>query len=350
MKKQKVTIIGWTDWFWKWLAWFILKNFRKDVELIITGRNKEKGEKVSKELQCFFTLNPENILKDSDITIFSVPIAYTIDTIKKFAPYLKEGSIVCDVTSIKKEPSEILKKYSSKWVLVIPTHPMFWPFVSTLSGQNIILTPDKETKNNQKYKFFKKLLLDFWMNVIEEDPIEHDKMMAVVQWLTHLNMFVLADTMKKLNFDLKKSFNFMSPIYKLIISSIWRYIWQNPKLYADIQMNNSEILKVHNKFIESIQEFNNFVLKKDENSFIRKIKEAEKFFGEEVKNWQLYTDKIIFMLSKQIEKAESLVNKDIILENIYSREEIKDKLVKIEGKKLFLKNWKILDLDQWEIL
>jgi prephenate dehydrogenase len=31
-----------------------------------------------------------------------------------------------DVTSIKKGPAEALEKYAPKWVLVIPTHPMFW--------------------------------------------------------------------------------------------------------------------------------------------------------------------------------------------------------------------------------
>jgi len=44
--------------------------------------------------------------------------------------------------------------------------------------------------------------------------------MAVVQGLTHFNMFVLADTMKKVKFDIEKSFNFVSPIYKLMISSV----------------------------------------------------------------------------------------------------------------------------------
>jgi prephenate dehydrogenase len=56
--------------------------------------------------------------------------------------------------------------------------------------------------------------------VVEETPEKHDKMMAVVQGLTHFNMFVWADIMKNMNFDIAKSFSFVSPIYKIMISSV----------------------------------------------------------------------------------------------------------------------------------
>jgi len=347
--KQKITIIGWTDWFGKWLADFILRNFRENIELTITWRNQEKWEKVASELKCNFTTETKKVIGDSDITIFAVPIAYTTKIIEMFAPYLKLGSVVCDVTSIKKEPSEALKKYAPKWVLVIPTHPMFGPFVSSIAGQIFVLTPEEDVKKDKRYKFLKDFLIKSWAKVVEETAEEHDKMMAVVQGLTHLNMFVLADTMKKLNFDIKNSFSFVSPIYKIMISSVGRYVGQNPKLYADIQMNNSEVLKVHKEFMKSIQEFNNFVLEKDEQSFIENIDNSKKYFADEAEKGQIYTDKIIFMLGKQVDKAKKSVWKQIILENIYSGEIKKCILEKYEDRKLYFKNGEMLELDEWEI-
>jgi prephenate dehydrogenase len=47
------------------------------------------------------------------------------ESIKQICPHLKENSVVLDVCSIKDFPSQALKKYSPKSVLVIPTHPMF---------------------------------------------------------------------------------------------------------------------------------------------------------------------------------------------------------------------------------
>jgi hypothetical protein len=54
-------------------------------------------------------------------------------------------------------------------------------------------------------------------------------------------------------------------------------------------------------------------------------------------------------MSKQIEILEKNIWKEIKLENIYSREKINWILEKLEDRKIFLKNWKILYLDEWNI-
>ena len=347
---KKITIIGWSDWFWKWLAWFILKHFRNDVILTITWRDNNKLSSVWNELKCNYTTDNLSVIPDSDITIFAVPIAITEKIIEMYAPYLKLWSMVLDVTSIKKWPSNALEKYSPKWVLVLPTHPMFWPYISSIAGQIFVLCPIKdEDKNDERYIFLKNFLIKSWARVVEETAEDHDKMMAVVQWLTHFNMFVLADTMKKLNFDIKNSFNFVSPIYKLMISSVWRYVWQNPKLYWDIQMNNTEVLKVHKTFMESTASFNKYVEDKDEDSFIENIDSSAKFFWENAEKGQKYTDKIIFMLSNQTDKVEHNVWKKIILENIYNLEEKSWILEKYENRKIYLDSREVLEMDEWFI-
>lgn len=347
---KKITIIGWSDWFWKWLADFILRNFRNDINLTITWRNKEKLEEVWNKLNCNFSCDNFESIKDSDITIFSVPISITDKIIKKYAPYLKKWSIVLDVTSIKKWPSESLKKYSPDWVLILPTHPMFWPYISSIAGQIFVLCPIKqEDKKDERYVFLKNFLIESWARVVEETAEDHDKMMAVVQWLNHFNMFVLADTMKKLNFDIKNSFNFVSPIYKLMISSVWRYVGQNPWLYSDIQMNNTEVLKVHEEFKKSTAKFNKYVEDKDEKWFIENIEDSARYFWNNAMEGKKYTDKIIFMLSNQIDKAEGSVWKEIIVENIYTLEEKSWFLEKYKDRKIYLNSWEILNMDEWFI-
>ena len=348
---QKITIIGWSDGFWKWLATFLVKNFWNDIDLTITWRNEEKLQKVSKELNCSYTKNNLEVILDSDITVFAVPIAITEKIIEMYAPYLKLGSMVLDVTSIKKWPAEALVKFSPKGVLVLPTHPMFGPFISTIATQIFVLCPIKtEDKKDSRYIYLKDFLEKSWAKVVEETPEDHDRMMAVVQWLTHFNMFVLADTMKKLNFNIKRSFDFVSPIYKIMISSVWRYVWHNPWLYSDIQMNNTEVLKVHEEFMKSTKKFNKYVEDKDENSFIKTIEGSKEYFWENSKEGQRYTDKIIFMLSRQVELVEENIWKKIELEDIHSRDKKVWILEKFEDRKLYLNNGEILELDEWNIL
>ena len=347
---QKVTIIWWTSGFWKWLADFLLKEFSKEIELTITWTNENKAVKVSSELKCCYSLNNIKSVKDADVIVFSVPIAWSENIMKEICPHVKSWSVVLDVTSIKKGPSKIMRDFCNNEVLVIPTHPMFGPFVSSIASQIFVLTPEEQVKKDSRYIFLKTFLANLWAKVIESTPKEHDKMMAVVQWLTHFNMFVLAETLKRLKIDIKKSMNFISPIYKIMISSVSRYISQDPKLYWDIQMFNSEVLEVHKVFMEVTNNFNKFVKDKDETSFINTILEGKKYFWDNALAWQKYTDKIIYMISKQREKIENNLWKKVTLINIYSKEQVIWIITKFENNYIFLENLWEYNIDEWEIV
>ena len=345
-----ITIIWWTDGFWKWLAIFSIENFSNEIELTITWRNKEKWNKLAKELGCNFEIDNIKAVRNADITIFSTPIWVIEKTIKEIAPHLKSWSLVSDVCSIKKFTSNSLQKYSPESVLIIPTHPMFWPSTWIIAGQIVVLTPLNENdKQDTRYIFLKTFLKKSWAKVIDSNPIEHDKMMAVVQWLTHFDMFVLWETIKRLWIDVEKSLNFVSPIYKIMLSSVWRYVYQHPKLHWDIQMYNDEVLNVHKVFMETTNDFNKFVIEKDKDKFINTILWTHEYFWKTAKKWHTYTDKIIHLLSKQIEIIEKNIWKEIIITNIYSKEKISWIALKYENEILYFNNWKYYNIDEWEI-
>lgn len=341
---QNLTIIWWSDWFWKWLAIYIKNHFEKEVNITITWRNKEKLENLKNKY--WFSISTENTksVENADIIIFSAPISKTEEIIKKVCPFIKETSVVLDVTSIKTFPSETMQKYSKKWVLIIPTHPMFWPYVSTIAGQIFVLTAKREAQKDKRYVFLKNFLENRWAKIIETSPKEHDEMMAVVQWLTHFDMFVLAETIKRLDINIKKSMDFVSPIYKIMISSVARYMNQNPKLYSDIQIYNKEVLKVHKTFMNVTNDFNNFVKEKDEENFLKTVWETQKYFWEHSLEWQQYTDKIIYMIWNQRKKAKSLIWKNIEIEDIYEKNIISWKLEDFKENKLII-NWKKYDFN-----
>lgn len=345
---RNISIIWWSDGFWKWLAYYINKNFKKDINITITWRNIEKLKKRAKEIWCSYSDNNIKTIKTADIIIFAVPIWVMEETIKNLLKYAKKDSIILDITSIKDGPSKVMFEYAPKDSLVIPTHPMFWPYVSTIAWQIFVLTPREKDKANKKYLALKKYLEENDAKVIETSAIEHDKMMAVVQWLTHFDMFVLWETIKRLNLDIKKSMDFVSPIYKIMISSVARYLNQNPKLYSDIQIYNKEILWVHNIFMEVTNDFNNYIKNKDEKSFIDKVEKTADYFGKYTIEWQEYTDKIIYLISKQIEKCNNNMEKNISIENIYTNQIISWVLTNFENNIITVDNKKY-NLNTWEI-
>ncbi len=105
--------------------------------------------------------------------------------------------------------------------------------------------------------------------------------------------------MRQAKVDLKFAAKFISPIYKLMTSSVARYMNQNPELYADIQINNPKLVKMQKIFMKSAQKFADNVKNKDKKSYVQTLKKTQEYFGKEAKKGQEYTDKIIFLLSKQ---------------------------------------------------
>jgi prephenate dehydrogenase len=78
-------------------------------------------------------------------------------------------------------PSELMKKHCPPDCVIIPTHPMFGPYVSNIAGQIFVLSPDVVTKSHKSYQALKQFLESESAKVIEFSAKEHDKMMAVVQ-------------------------------------------------------------------------------------------------------------------------------------------------------------------------
>jgi len=345
---MKVSIIGWTSWFGLWTANYIKKNFPQ-AEITVTWRNVEKWENIAKKYDLNFTNDNKKAVSYADITIFSTPISLMEETIKTYAPYAKENSVMLDVCSIKWFPSQTMKKYAPKSVLIIPTHPMFWPYIEEIAGQIFVLTPlDERTKQDERYIWLKQFLKKEWAKVIETTAKKHDMMMAVVQWLTHINMFTVWETIKRLWISVEESLNFVSPIYKLMISSVARYVGHDARLYGDIQMYNTEVLKVHDKFMEVLRDFNQTVQNKDEDSFISIINGTREYFWEKTTSfWQKYTDKIIFLMTDQIKKINENIWKKMNFRNIYNWTVISGIVRWIENDNIVLEDWKKLDINEY---
>ncbi len=346
MKKYNITILGWTSWFWEWLVKYIKDNFKPYVDITITWKDINKWKSIADEIWCKFSNDNIQSVKDADIVVFSVPISRTLQVIEEVCPYIKKWALVADVTSVKKLPSEYMEKFASKDVLVIPTHPMFGPYISTIAWQVIVLTANDESQKDQRYKFLKNYLL--WQNakIIETSAQEHDYMMSIVQWLTHFTLFTMWKTMKKLNFDIEFSQNFISPIYKILTASVWRYVWQEPWLYADIQMNNPLIENVHDEFMSVAKEFNKTVLKKDKEWFINMVKSTNEYFGKRSKEWQNYTDKLIHLNSIQIKTVSENIWKKLKFQNIYTKNFIEWIVELFENNNIYLEDWNILNFNE----
>lgn len=346
---KKVTIIWGTSWFWFWLWRFLMNKFSNEIDLILVWTNIDKGKSAAKSLWAKFTIDNVSAVTDADVVIVSVPINITEKIIRAVWKYLKKWAIFIDVTSVKLIPSKAMEESVMPWVIVIPMHPMFGPYVSNVMWQVVVLTPNSEVKQFCEYTQIKNFLHNCWVKVIETTPQDHDKFMSFVQWLTHFSLFVMAETMRRLNFDIEFSQNFVSPVYKIMISTIARYMNQNPSLYAQIQMNNPLNHEVQEMFLKVSQEFRDLTMINYEKWFTDLLNKSSEYFWQEAKKWQKYTDKIIYLIWKQLEILKNNTGRIIKVENIYDKKLVEWMLEFVEND-YFLLNWEKYSIDDWIVL
>ena len=197
-------------------------------------------------------LNAQEIAKICDVVVVAVPISATAEVIKLVGPSLTKDKLFMDLTSLKKEPVELMLTNSP--AEVIGCHPLFGPALKDVSGQNVILCPARGTKWSSWLKsVFKKNR----MIVLETTPEKHDQMMAIIQGLTHLNTISLGTALAATGVPLAEINKFSTPIFRAKLDIIKKVFMESPDLYADIITKNPDtgkMLDIYTKAIADIRQ------------------------------------------------------------------------------------------------
>ncbi|WP_407453783.1 prephenate dehydrogenase [Methanobrevibacter sp.] len=355
MIKMNVGIIGGSDGLGKTLVYY----FRDEFNVFITGHDNEKGKRVAEELGVNYIESNAGLANISDILVISVPIQYTSEVIREVSPFMKTGSLMVDVTSIKEEPSKTMAESLPETVEYIPTHPVFGPRTTRLDNQVIVLTADKKGKWYPKVYNY---LASKNMRIIETTAENHDFMMSIVQVLTHFSFISAASAIEKLGVDISETEDYESPIYNLMIDLIARIVSQNPYLTYNIQSRNSFGPKIRNALADSVIELRDVINSGDEKEFIDIAIKATKHMGD-IKNALGRSDKAISALSYEYTYLNNCIGQEVGLKHIYSEKIHVGILESIDGetavlkdgnkiKKLRMANIRILlpmELYQWKI-
>lgn len=121
----------------------------------------------------------------ADWVIVAVPISETRKVLQQISAYLKEGSLVMDVCSVKVYPCRWMKEYLPSSVETLGTHPMFGPDSAKygLSGLQIALCPINISQ--QSLDYIKRVFTSLKLNIKELSAQEHDKQIAKSLALVH---------------------------------------------------------------------------------------------------------------------------------------------------------------------
>lgn len=327
---MNIGIIGGSDGLGKTLIYY----FRDEFNVYITGRDHKKGNAVADELNVNYIESNAGLANISDILVISVPIEHTCDVIREVAPFMKEGTVMVDVTSVKEEPSKTMGEVLPDTIEYIPTHPIFGPRTTRLDNQVIVLTPDKKGKwYDRVYRYLESKN----MRVIETTAEKHDFMMSIVQVLTHFSFISTASAIEKLKVDLSETEDYESPIYNLMIDMIARIVSQNPYLTYNIQSMNANGVKVRNTFSDAVIELRDAINENDEEKFIDIAINSTKHMGD-IKNALGRSDKAIGALNHEYSILYESIGKEVGLKHIYSGKIHTGILESVDGKTAVLRN------------
>lgn len=198
---------------------------RAGYEVLVSGRRT--------------ALTNKDLARQCDLVIVSVPIRDTVTVIGEIAPLLSRRQLLCDLTSLKVRPVEAMLGSKAN---VVGLHPMFGPTVSSLRGQTIIVCPARVEEH----------LLNNLVSVFRNEGArctcatadEHDRMMAVVQGLTHYVTLCMAESIRRLGTDIAATRTFTSPVYQIELALVGRLLSQDPDLYAGILQLNPYVPEV----------------------------------------------------------------------------------------------------------
>lgn len=326
---MNVGIIGGSDGLGKTLIYY----FRDEFDVYITGRDHNKGKAVANELNVNYIESNAGLANISDILVISVPIQHTCDVIREVAPFMKEGSVMIDVTSVKEGPTKTMGEVLPDNIEYIPTHPVFGPRTTELDNQVIVLTADKKGKWYSKvYKY----LASKNMRIIETSAEKHDFMMSIVQVLTHFSFISTASAIEKLKVDLSETEDYESPIYNLMIDMIARIVSQNPYLTYNIQSMNNNGPKIRNTFADAVLELRDVINNNDEKEFVDIAIKATKHMGD-IKNALGRSDKAINGLNHEYTILYNSIGNEVGLKHIYSGKIHVGILEGLDDKTIFLK-------------
>ncbi len=225
MSAPLIGIVGIAGAYGRWLQRF----FRVRMGLEVIGHDPADASSVGEA----------DLVRRADVLVFSAPIRHTatlIDRYVSLADGSEAGKLWLDVTSIKAAPVEAMLRSCAD---VVGLHPMTAPpKAPTLKGRVMVVC---EARIGRWHPWMDSLLLALEAECVLATPVQHDRVMALVQAMVHATHLAQAGVLKGQAAqvgDLAAVMPFRSASFEMDAAIIARILSLNPAIYEDIQFGN----------------------------------------------------------------------------------------------------------------
>ncbi|MEH1997912.1 MAG: bifunctional chorismate mutase/prephenate dehydrogenase [Nostoc sp.] len=219
----------------------------------------------------------DKLLNQAELVLVSVPIEYTVDVIKRAAKYLAPNTALCDITSIKTQPTQAMLEHHSGPVMGL--HPMFGPNIKSFLGQKVVVCPGR---NDDSFQWLLDFLKTKGGELIVCTPEEHDKIMVVVQATQHFCRFSLGVFLTQARIDIEQSLTMSTHNYRQELDIIKRLFSQDPRLCVDIMLATQERCDAISFLTNTYSRLAKLVARKDRDALIQEFENTQSFLEERI--------------------------------------------------------------------
>jgi prephenate dehydrogenase len=265
---MKIAIVG-TGAMGRWLANFAKKNLG---ETTIVSRDFAKAKRVAKELGVQAKTR-EKAAAEADVVLVAVPISVTPELVKSLANLMKSGALLADIASVKSEVVEAMRKINAD-VELVSLHPLFGPGATGVKGKDLVAVPVRPGK---RYAELKQRLIKLGARVTEMGAEEHDRLMAIVQCMTHFVLISYLAALKSMGAEHVKLVG--TPMFATLQDFAKAISAGSSELYSELQVFNKHAKLARSALIDACCSLDEAFKAKDVEA-VRKILEyAQEMWG-----------------------------------------------------------------------
>ncbi len=254
-----------------------IKKNKLATKVVSSNRSNSTNKKVIRlKIVDEASSDTKKIVKDSDLIIIASPLSSYKNIILKIKDSLKNGAILTDVGSVKKNVISLIEKNIPKNISWIPSHPIAGTedsgpesgFSELFKNKWCILTPGKQS-NNKDIKLLEKFWKKLGSRVDVMDAKQHDYILSITSHMPHLIAYNIVNTALKIK--KKKDLNIVK--YSAGgLRDFTRIAASNPVMWRDIFIQNRKnTSKIIDKFIKNLKDLKKAIKNKNE-------KKLEKIF------------------------------------------------------------------------
>ncbi len=251
------------------------------TKISVHDKSKQVMEYLKKNFKTDICSNVSDAIKDADLTIISAPLSSYKEILLSIKSNLKEGSILTDTGSAKKEVNKIVNNLGIKNIYWIASHPIAGTeysgpaagFSSLFKNRWCILSADDQVAKDKIENLEK-----FWFKLGSKVKVmsfeDHDYVLSLTSHLPHAVAYSIVRT------AINNEDKFKNDVIQYSAGGLrdfTRIAASDPLMWKDIFFDNSEnILKVLDNYSKNLDEIKNAIKDKDSKKLLEIFSSTKK--------------------------------------------------------------------------